>query len=453
MTNDAQTTPGKRKSIMDINVRYTKSSLIPRNPNPLNEDESIVRVTVPQLMQHVERAIQQSTFPVKTIHTLFQLRQLSEKKKHLRPQLAALDGFVENLCKLLVHTTNLTRKFVRDKDGAVIGTISPRKIASTRRVSSPDNRRKDSSGYSSSSILTQRAGDAIDGLKRCQQHAMAIINSLLLVDPEIDAYIIADSNCLVGLGRMLNSTDAESQELAGICLDYLSVTAEHKTMLCTSEDLMRGIVHILHNTDSIIARTHVLQALACLSEDPDNRFVMAREPGMLNALSHSFSYMDESPKAVLMVMNVVYNMCQLKENVPLVERNTELKQRIAIIKEGMEQIISERDNSRHSASDDNQDNSEQEANDAQVMHRCHFVTSVISLYQKRTNSDAIIDQRGWWMNKPIVIGGGVCASMMDRPYYRKKFKYRIEKELGRDGESNSSESPRNSESDHSDNTI
>lgn len=232
------------------------------------------------------------------------------------------------------------------------------------------------------------------------------------------------------------------QKLAGICLDYLSVTAEHKTMLCTSEALMRGIVHILHNTESIIARNNVLQALACLSEDPDNRFVMAREPGMLDALSHSFAFMDESPKTVLMVMNVVYNLCQLKENVPLIERNAELKQRIAIIKEGMEQIIGEREVSHHSSTDnsscDDQDSAEQEANDAQVMHRCHFITNVVSLYQKRMNSDAIIDQRGWWTNKPIVIGGGVCASMMDRPYYRKKFKFRTEKEHCNDGGSNKS---------------
>lgn len=232
------------------------------------------------------------------------------------------------------------------------------------------------------------------------------------------------------------------QELAGICLDYASVAAEHKTILCTSDTLLHGIEQVLINTRSTAARFHVLQALACLSQVMDGKFIIARRPDMLDALSYSLTFMDENPKVVLLVMRILSNLCQLKENIPLISRNSDLCSRITVVYEGMEQIVNEHEMQSQQASFQetprefatrevcgdwhgmNTPQSEAQVNDMEVLQYSQFVTKVLSLYERRLNTDAIMSKLGWWSNGPMVFYGQSCVSMLDSPHYRAKFRRR-----------------------------
>lgn len=202
----------KYRSITDINVRYSKlSSLIPRDPSAPMGDDNILRVTVPQYLQTVQDAIDKNAFSTKAIHTLFQLRQVVEKNKHLRQQLASLNGFTETLCQLLVHQTNLSRRFVRggtvsDKMSPILGrTSSPGSSRGTRQWESPGF------GNTRRAEVVISSDTATDGLMRCQQHSIAIFNCIMLIDPHIDAYILAHDNFIPGIGMALTHPNSESQ--------------------------------------------------------------------------------------------------------------------------------------------------------------------------------------------------------------------------------------------------
>lgn len=87
----------------------------------------------------------------------------------------------------------------------------------------------------------------------------------------IDGFIANDENTLPGITNMLFKDDKETQELVSKILDYLSITKDNQTLICCTDKLISGVVHLLRKTTSNKARNHILQALIYLSSNPNNR--------------------------------------------------------------------------------------------------------------------------------------------------------------------------------------
>jgi len=234
------------KKIETVNLRYDRNVIINPNPDKKPAEEEILHYKVPELLQKLlSFALEDKTIKPDSndaIHASYLLRQYSENPS-LRKALAFCPDFIEVLCIVLNIADVLVSLY--------------------------------SASESTNMSVTQTVlfGAHSSALKRCQQHALAILNNLLLEDPLIDSYVANDENCLPGLSKMLTSSNQEIQDLAAKTLDYLSVTPENQTLICYAEDILYSIIRLLHSTKSDEAKKHVLQALIYLSANPKNVYV------------------------------------------------------------------------------------------------------------------------------------------------------------------------------------
>jgi hypothetical protein len=214
----------------------------------------------------------------------------------------------------------------------------------------------------------------------------------------MDSFIANDENFLPGLAKMLCSHEKLTQELAAKCLDYVSITPDNQTLICTTDSMMKGMVQLLKNTRSIEARSNVLQSLVYLSANPKNRFTIARVKNILDEFKNCMSF--KEPAISHKTIQVIYNLCLMKENIPLVARHNDL--RIAI-------------KARHSDVQDKLHGSKEEyegfQNDIVTFKLTGVVLDLLYTFDTRLNSKIIL--RGEGYNSPsIVIGKHVSKSMV-----------------------------------------
>ncbi|KAL0481310.1 hypothetical protein AKO1_012746 [Acrasis kona] len=251
------------KQLYGLNLKYEKNQII--NPNPENARKHHAELILDKVPELVHIMIYGKSKD--RIHAAFGLRNLTEEKRFRRPLGMSYD-FIENVCALL---------------------------------------------------MINQEGDAH---KRCQQHALGILNNLLLEDPILDTFIANDENSLPGLAKMLRSTDRTTQELASKMLDYITVTQENQTLVCTSDRILSGVVVLLRNTKSNEVREHVLQALIYLSNNAKN----SREENLLEELQRCITISDSEGTISQRAIQVLYNICLLKENIPVISRDPDIRQ-------------------------------------------------------------------------------------------------------------------------------
>ena len=213
----------------------------------------------------------------------------------------------------------------------------------------------------------------------------------------MDAFIANDENMLPGLAKMLESPDRTTQDLAAKCLDYVSVSPEHHTLVCTTENLLRGVTQLLRNTRSRETRMHAIQALVYLSSHTNNRFLIARTPDLLLEFKECLELRD--PDITLQTTQILYNLCLLKENIPLVAKNNELRM---VLK------------ARHAEAQDMLQTSEEYEGiekDLSILKLSGVTLDLLYTYDTRLNSKIIL--RGEGFHSPsIAIGKHVSQSMI-----------------------------------------
>jgi len=175
-------------------------------------------------------------------------------------------------------------------------------------------------------------------LRRCQQLLLDLLCQLTLTDPLLDQYIVHEEQMTDSVAKMLLSSDRELQESVAMVFDYFSVCEENRSHVCHTDHMLFGVVQLLHNTKSVDAREHVLQGVLYLSEQPENnRFLIPRQPGMLEALTLSLFYLQISIPAK--TLQILHNVLLLKENIPLVARQKELRERIQITMNNAKKVL------------------------------------------------------------------------------------------------------------------
>ncbi|KAF0974774.1 hypothetical protein FDP41_006248 [Naegleria fowleri] len=323
--------PSRSKTLSELTFKFDKNQIINPNPDVAHKSESeLVLEKVPELIQNLLYGKTKDK-----IHASCNLRKMSDEKV-LRKPLAMTNNFVESICAV---------------------------------------------------VMTEQESD---GQKRCQQHALAILGNLLLEDPLLDTFIANEENCLPGLSKMLCSDDKETLELASRVLDYISVTFQNQSLVCTTDGLLYSIVQCLKTSQkNLKVKQHVIQALVYLSANPKNRFVLARESGLLeeiNGILETHHRMDEQHNLPRMAMQVIYNLCLLKENIPLIAkhgiRNT-IKKKNHVVKDSIQSTK----------------NGERQypgyQNDILIWKLSSVVLDVIGLYDKRFDSQSVLNNTGF----------------------------------------------------------
>lgn len=175
-------------------------------------------------------------------------------------------------------------------------------------------------------------------LRRCQQLLLDLLSQLTLTSPLLDQYIAHEENMTDAIAKLLLSSDRDLQESVAIVFDYFCVCEENRSHVCHTDHMLFGVVQLLHNTKSVDAREHVLQGLLYLSEMPENnRFLIPRQPGMLEALTLCLFYLQISiPTKTLQIL---HNLLLLKENIPLVARHKELRDRIQVTMNNAKRVL------------------------------------------------------------------------------------------------------------------
>ncbi|KAG2378283.1 hypothetical protein C9374_008426 [Naegleria lovaniensis] len=323
--------PSRSKTLSELTFKFDTKPIINPNPDVANKSESeLVLDKVPEQIQSLLYGKTKDR-----IHASCNLRKLSDEKV-LRKPLAMTNNFVESICAVLM------------------------------------------------------ADQENDGQKRCQQHALAILGNLLLEDPLLDTFIANEENCLPGLSKMLCSDDKETLELASRVLDYISVTFQNQSLVCTTDGLLYSIVQCLKSsTKNLKVKQHVVQALVYLSANPKNRFVLARESGLLeeiNGILDTHHRMDEQHNLPRMAMQVIYNLCLLKENIPLIAKHgvrNNIKKKNQIVRESIQSTK----------------NGERQypgyQNDILIWKLSCVVLDAINLYDKRFDSQSVLNNTGY----------------------------------------------------------
>lgn len=174
--------------------------------------------------------------------------------------------------------------------------------------------------------LVLSRGEDSDASRRCQQHALSIIINIQLEDPVLDTFIAHEENCLPGIAKALKSEYQLTQELASTALDYACVMEDNRSLVCFTEGMLDSMTILLRNTNSLLARTHCLQAFVYLSEHPRNRFLLSRNKEVLDEVEESFFVMDE--KVVSLSTKFVYELSRARENIVKLVEHPELLMRI-----------------------------------------------------------------------------------------------------------------------------
>ncbi len=141
------------------------------------------------------------------------------------------------------------------------------------------------------------------------------------------------------------------------------------------------------------------------------QLTIPREPGMVDELSDSLFYVDDDKQISHLVISIVTYMCQLKENIPLIARNTELKRRIETVLASANSI--DTGVVDHYASDGGEllekPKSTSEMLDEQMVEQGNFLTNLWQQYDKRLNSKMILQNEGYYA-PTIQVGKYECTS-------------------------------------------
>ena len=329
-------------SLSDWNLKYhdNKNQII--NPIPENAKKTEQELALEKVPEHLHNILYGKS--KEKIHASCALKKLSEDKM-LRKALALTNNMIESLCAVLVIEQ--------------------------------DN----------------------DAHKRCQQHALATISNLLLEDPVLDTFIANEENCLPGLAKMLCSVERETQELAAKVLDYISITLQNQTLICGTDTMLYGIIHCLTSSrKNVKIIEHVIQALVYLSANPKNRFMIAREHGIFEELINVLEMhhrIDETHNLVRLAMQVVYNLCLLKENIPLFAKHGTIrniiKKKLNAVKESIQ------------ATNGGERQYAAYHNDLLIWKLSGVVMDLLTLYDKRFESQTVIGNTGY--NSDVIIVG------------------------------------------------
>eukprot|EP00761_Pharyngomonas_kirbyi_P013929 gb/GECH01013959.1/.p1 GENE.gb/GECH01013959.1/~~gb/GECH01013959.1/.p1 ORF type:complete len:461 (+),score=151.23 gb/GECH01013959.1/:1-1383(+) len=186
-------------------------------------------------------------------------------------------------------------------------------------------------------ILSEDANES-DAARRCQQHSLSIIVNILLEDPVLDTFIAHEENCIPGISKALCSEYQLTQELAATAIDYICVMEDNRSLVCCTEGMLDSLAKLLQYTDSLLARKHCLQAILYLSQHSRNRFILARNFGLLDEIEDSFFVMDY--EVVSLCTRIVYELSQARENIIKLVEHPELMMRILDIlyEEDLEQL-------------------------------------------------------------------------------------------------------------------
>jgi hypothetical protein len=337
--------PSPHKSIWEVNLRYDKHNQAQPHPDLARkkEDEKDIE-KVPELVHTMLYGKSRDR-----IHAAFSLLNLSQKKNFRKP-LGMSQDFIENICALLV--------------------------------------------------IDQES----DAHRRCQQHALGVLCNLLLEDPLLDTFIANDENCLPGLAKMLRSGDKVTQELAAKTLDYLCVTPENQTLVCNTDGILSGLISLLQNSKSTTTKNHGLQALIYLSANGKNRFLLAREDGLLDELERGITNTSDPTGGVTQKsVQVLYNLCLLKENLPVIAKSKQIRQ---ILREKQSEV-KERINSAEDRPYEGLDN------DASTYKLTGISLDFLFTYDSRLNSKIILRGEGYNASSIQIGKHAVSRSMIE----------------------------------------
>ena len=149
----ATTPPLSARRIQAINIRYDRNLLIHPNPDKKSQEEEILEEKIPDLLRILlnflleEKSLKPDS--KEAIHAAYTLRQFSESAL-LRKAIPFCPDFIEVMCLML----NISEVIVR-----LNATPESSAMSTTQ------------------SILF---GSYSSALNRCQQHALAILNNILL---------------------------------------------------------------------------------------------------------------------------------------------------------------------------------------------------------------------------------------------------------------------------------
>ncbi|EFC46557.1 predicted protein [Naegleria gruberi] len=325
-----------RAKLSELTFKYETKPII--NPNPELANKSEAELTLEKVPDYIQTLLYGKSKD--KIHASCMLRKISDEKI-LRKSMAMINNFIEAISAILV---------------------------------------------------IEQENDAH---KRCQQHALAILGNLLLEDPIIDAFIANEENCLPGLAKMLCSSDRETVELAARVLDYMSVTFQNQTLVCGTDTILYGIVQSLRSSGkSLKIKHHIIQALVYLSANPKNRFMIARENGIfdeINAMIDTHHRLDEQHNVPKMAMQVMYNLCLLKENIPLIAKHGirhTIKKKLSIVKESIQSTNGgERQYPGYQS-------------DLLIWKLSSVVMDLLGLFERRFESQSVLNGTGF--NAPII---------------------------------------------------
>lgn len=178
-------------------------------------------------------------------------------------------------------------------------------------------------------LILQEEESNAHAVRRCQHLLLNLLSTLLLSDPLLDQYIIFEPGLTDAIANQLLNSDRDIQTSISVVFDYICVAEENRTHVCGTDHMLFGVVQLLHNTKSIDAREHALQGLLYLSEISENRFIIARQAGLLEALTISLFYQQVS--IPMKSLQILHNLALLKENIPYIAKQKELRERIQII--------------------------------------------------------------------------------------------------------------------------
>lgn len=172
-------------------------------------------------------------------------------------------------------------------------------------------------------------------------------------------------------------------------LDYLCVSEDNQTLVSSAEGMLFGIVRLLHNSKSTEISGHALKALNYLSSHAHNRFSIAREPGLMDEIIVCLS--QTQPMLPYAAAQVLYNVSLLKENVPVIANNTELRKALKYTSNMLNEVLPDSE---------------------QVHNYAEEVLQLIQTYDGRLDSKVILNKEGFYVDNINVGKNNVCSSMV-----------------------------------------
>lgn len=156
-------------------------------------------------------------------------------------------------------------------------------------------------------------------------------------DRALHTYIVYEENFLPGIALTLQTADPQTQvrvhaqrgsrtksatshfrvcdnmqELVATATDMMSAVTEHQTLICGTDDMLKGLVMLCQNSSATSTRQRVLHTLVQLSANSKNRFVMVRQQDLLEQLVQCLA--DPSEELTRLAIQALFNLTLPDEN-------------------------------------------------------------------------------------------------------------------------------------------